>query len=76
MPLIKAVEADSQGSFDFGALPSGHYTLIVDDDRWGHSDWFDFEITNLPKATLSVTIDISPHLPDCKAGHEFLAKSN
>ena len=76
MPLIKAIEADSRGGFDFGTLPSGHYTLIVDDNRWAHSDRFDFEITNLSKATLSVIIDISPHFPDCKRGHEFVVKSN
>ena len=75
MPVIKAIEADSRGSFDFGTLPSGHYTLIVDDHRWGHSDWFDFETAKLPKETSSVTIDISPHFPDCKGGHEFLTKS-
>jgi len=75
MPLIKATQADNRGSFDFGVLQPGHYTLIVDDDGWGHSDWFDFEITKLPKETDSVTIDISPHFPDCKGGHEFVANA-
>ena|SRR5436190_23347248 len=76
MPLVKATEADSHGSFDFGVLKPGHYTLIVDDAAWGHSDWFDFEVTSLPRETLSVTVDISPHFPDCKGGHELIVKSS
>jgi len=75
MPLIKTTEADSHGGFDFGVLPPGHYTLIVDDVTWGHSDWFDFEVTPLHRETASVTVDISPHFPDCKGGHELIVKS-
>ena len=75
MSLVKATQADSRGSFDFGVLQPGHYTLIVDDEGWGHSDWFDFEVTRLPQETVFVTVDISPHFPDCKGGHELLVKS-
>jgi hypothetical protein len=60
MPLIKTTQADSHGSFDFGVLQPEHYTLVVDDDDWGRSDGFDFEITPLPQETVSVTVDISP----------------
>jgi hypothetical protein len=76
MPFVKTTEADSHGNFDFGVLEPGHYTLIVDDAVWRHSDWFDFEVTTTPRETLSVTIDISPHFPDCKGGHELIVKSN
>jgi hypothetical protein len=76
MPLVKTTQADSHGDFDFGVLQPGHYTLIVDDDVWGHSDWFDFEVTTLQRETVSVTVDISPHFPDCKGGHELIVKSN
>ena len=73
MPLVKAIETDSHGGFRFGPLKPGHYTLIVEDHRWESSDWFDIEITSLPHKTASVTIDISPHFPDCKGGHEIIA---
>jgi hypothetical protein len=76
MPLVRTTEADSHGRFDFGVLPPGHYTLIVDDVVWGHSDWFDFEVATLPRETVSVIVDISPHFPDCKGGHELIVKSN
>lgn len=72
MPLVKAMETDADGKFDFGSLDEGHYTLIVDDEVWGSSEWFDVEIKNLPQRTASVTIDISPVTPDCKGGHEFV----
>ena len=29
--LVKTVEADDHGSFDFGHLKPGHYTLRIDD---------------------------------------------
>jgi hypothetical protein len=66
------VATDDHGNFDFGVLNEGHYTLIVDDAGWGSSEWFDVEIKSLPKQTDSVTIDVSPHFPDCKGGHEFI----
>ena len=72
MPLVKATETDADGNFDFGSLNEGHYTLIVDDEAWGSSEWFDVEIKNLPQRTASVSIDISPVTPDCKGGHEFI----
>ncbi|MBI3646991.1 MAG: hypothetical protein HY233_13670 [Acidobacteriales bacterium] len=75
MPLVKATETDSHGHFDFGVLETGHYTLIVDDEGWGHSNWFDVEIESLTQKTVSVTIDISPHFPDCKGGHEFIVNT-
>jgi len=75
MPLIKATQADSHGSFDFGLLQPGHYTLIVDNATWGYSDWFDFEITSSARETTSVTVDISPHFPDCQGGHELIVQT-
>lgn len=67
--LVKTVEADDHGSFDFGQLKLGHYVLRIDDN-----DLFDVEIKDLPRQTESVTIDVSPINPDCKGGHEFIVK--
>jgi hypothetical protein len=75
MPFVKSTQTDSHGSFDFGILTSGHYTLTVDDENWGSSDWFDVEITSFPKETASVTVDISPNFPDCEGGHEFVVNT-
>jgi hypothetical protein len=75
MPLVKTVQTDKRGWFDFGELPKGHYTLVID---WPteYSEWFDVEITTLPKPTTSVKIDVSPVDPDCTGGHEFTTFSN
>lgn len=69
--LVKTVETDDQGSFDFGPLKIGHYTLRIDDDNS-----FDVEIKDLSQKTESVTIDASPVYPDCSGGHEFIVKTN
>jgi len=76
LPLVRAIQSDVHGGFDFGALPSGHYSLIAEDKRWGYSDRFDVEVTALPKETTSVIVDISPNFPDCKGGHEFIVNAN
>lgn len=68
--LVKTVETDDHGSFDFGPLRIGHYTLRIDDDNS-----FDVEIKDLPQKTESVTIDASPVYPDCSGGHEFIIKT-
>lgn len=67
--LVKTIETDDRGSFDFGPLKLGHYTLRIDDN-----DLFDVEVKDLPRETESVIIDVSPINPDCKGGHEFLVK--
>ena len=67
--LVKTVETDDHGNFDFGPLKQGHYMLRIDD-----SDLFDVEIKDLPRKTESVTIDVSPITPDCKGGHEFIVR--
>jgi len=69
MLLVKTIETDDSGSFDFGPLKLGHYMLRIDDN-----DLFDVEVKDLPRKTESVTIDVSPISPDCKGGHEFLVK--
>jgi hypothetical protein len=69
-PVVKALETDGNGVFDFGTLLPGHYTLVVDGENS-----FDVEIKPLPEITESVTIDVSPVHPDCKGGHEFNIKS-
>jgi hypothetical protein len=69
-PLVKTVETDGKGMFDFGPLRTGHYTLTIDDE-----DFFDVEIKELPQVTESVTIDVSPVIPDCTEGHEFHIKT-
>lgn len=75
MPLVKTINTDKDGRFDFGSVAPGHYTLIVDDGNWGTSNWFDVELKSQPRGTVAVTIDVSPHFPDCKGGHEFVVKT-
>jgi hypothetical protein len=75
LSFIKHAKADANGHFDFGLLQPGHYTLVVDDEGWGRSDWYDVEVKDMPRTTESVTIDVSPHFPDCMGGHEFLVKT-
>jgi hypothetical protein len=74
LSLVKSIETNANGGFDFGLIKTGHYTLIVDDEKL-RSDWFDVELKDLSPATESVTIDVSPHFPDCKGGHEFIVKA-
>jgi hypothetical protein len=69
LPLVKAVETDNDGRFDFGPVETGHYTLVVENDR------FDVEVKDLPHFTESVTVDVSPFYPDCTGGHEFIVKT-
>jgi len=70
---IAVVKSDSHGSFDFGKLAPGHYSLIVgvpNSDNLGA--WFDVEITDKVDPTESVLLDISPIHPDCTGGNEFI----
>jgi hypothetical protein len=67
--LVKQVEANDTGSFDFGVLSPGHYTLLIV-SPWGE-DRFDVEVISRQKPTAAVTIDVSPSYPDCTGGHEF-----
>jgi len=68
--IVKTVETDKNGVFDFGPLKIGYYTLTIDDQ-----DAFDVEVKNLPQVTESVLIDASPVYPDCSGGHEFIVKT-
>ena len=68
--IVKTVETDDRGNFDFGPLKIGHYALRIDDN-----DIFDVEVKELPHTTASVTIDVSPIHPDCKGGHEFIVRT-
>src|SRR3974390_2058993 len=74
MPLVRATKTDADGRFDFGEVAPGHYTLIVDDGDLGTSNWFDVEVKQ-QRRTVAVTIDVSPNFPDCKGGHEFIART-
>ncbi len=76
MPLVKTTKTDVNGRFDFGEVAPGHYTLIVDDDEWGTSEWFAVEVRKQAKMANAVTIDVSPPFPDCKGGHEFLSQDS
>ena len=67
--LVKTVETDERGSFDFGPLKLGQYMLKIDDN-----DLFYLEVKDLPRKTESVTIDASPLNTNCKGGHEFIVK--
>jgi hypothetical protein len=69
-PIIKTVETDGEGMFDFGPIRAGHYILNIVDE-----DWFDVEIKEPPQVTESVTIDVSPTYPDCTGGHEFIVRT-
>lgn len=69
---VKTLETDENGGFDFGFLEKNHYTLRIDSGDL--SDQFDVEVTDLPRNTDSVVIDISPVLPDCTGGHQFFVK--
>ena len=73
---VKSAVTDTNGQFDFGALRPGHYTLIVEGEKWTSSDWFDVEVKSPPNPKESVTIDISPVSPDCTGGHEFIVNAN
>jgi hypothetical protein len=68
-PVVE-VKTNSDGWFDFGNVPKGHYTMKIDGGELG--DFFDVEITEAARTTKSVLIDISPVTPDCKGGHEFI----
>lgn len=70
---VAVVNTDRIGSFDFGPIAEGHYSLVIqvkDSDRMG--GWFDVEVTGTVRATKSITIDVSPIHPDCTGGHEFI----
>jgi len=70
---IAVVKTDKRGAFDFGSIPKGHYSLLIEvngSDRMGGS--FDVEVTDTVTTTKSITIDASPIRPDCTGGHEFI----
>lgn len=73
-PLVKTITTDKDGRFDFGSVPIGHYTLVID---WPavNADLFDVEIKKLPIETSFITIDVSPVDPDCRGGHELIVNS-
>jgi hypothetical protein len=67
LPLVRAVETDTKGVFDFGSVGTGHYTLVID----GGSS-FDVELEENSKGrSETLTIDVSPVFPDCTGGHEL-----
>jgi hypothetical protein len=72
-PLVKTLETDGEGKFDFGPLKTGHYELVVG-EVWSLES-FDVEVKELPHGTESVTVDASPFYPDCTGGHEFIVRA-
>ena len=70
---ISTTKTDSDGKFDFGALPKGHYSLNIN-VKGSEVDWFDIQVSNDVRPTESVLIDVSPVAPDCTGGHEFIEK--
>jgi len=75
MQAVRAVETDANGKFDFGILKAGHYTLVVDEGTLCVSCSFDVEVKDLPHATVSVIVDVTPIKPDCSDGHEFIVRT-
>ena len=69
-----STRTDSDGKFDFGALPKGQYSLKINVNG-SEVDWFDVDVTDV-KPTQSVLIDVSPVSPDCTGGHELIEKKN
>ena len=70
---VAVTSADRHGRFDFGPVPMGHYFLDIQvrgSDRMG--GLFDVEVTEAVRTTKSITIDVSPIMPDCTGGHEFI----
>ena len=63
LTVVKVVNTDGSGSFDFGTLPRGHYTLYIN-DPWGDYSLFDIEIVSQPKPVNFEIIDISPVYPE------------
>jgi hypothetical protein len=74
MVPLRTIVADEGGKFDFGTVEAGHYTLVIDEEKWPASEWFDVELKGPPNPKEVVVIDISPVAPDCKGGHEFIVK--
>jgi hypothetical protein len=70
---VGEVLTDSGGHFDFGPLPEGHYTLVID-GTWSADD-FDIQILHQSTLASSEKIDVSPPQPNCTGGHEFLPAS-
>jgi hypothetical protein len=75
MPLVKSLRTNDRGRFDFGDVQQGHYTLIIDwPGEW--ANWFDVEVTTLPRQTSNIVIDATIASPDCTGGHEFRISSD
>ena len=72
---FKSITADSNGNFDLGPIPSGHYTLKIHEPTWNNSDYFQVEIKSVPTPAASVLIDISPIRPDRTGGQKFIVKT-
>jgi len=72
---IAETHTDSDGRFDLGATPNGHYILDIkvkgSDEMGGR---FDVEVTDEVGQTESLLIDVSPINPDCSGGLEFIER--
>ena len=69
---IGTVTTESNGNFDFGQIPKGHYHLRIDADQM--DDWFDVEVIDAMSKTDRIIVDVSPVAPDCTGGHKFIEK--
>ncbi len=70
---IAVVKTGAKGNFDFGKVDVGHDYLHIDaKDSGAMEDWFEVEVTDRLRPTLSIVIDISPVHPDCTGGHDFI----
>jgi len=72
---IAVAQTDSDGKFDLGTTPNGHYILYItvkDSDEMGAR--FDVEVTDTVRPTEGLLIDVSPIRPDCSGGSEFIER--
>ena len=75
MVIVKTVKTNKDGKFDFGPLKEGRYKLTIRPAGWDGEDSLALQVKDMPKATDSVTLDVSPNSPDCPGGHEFLVST-
>ena len=70
--MVAVTKTDGHGSFDFGAIPKGHYSRAIDVEDHRMGAWFDVEVPDAVKPTRDIVVDVSPIAPNCQGGYEFI----